>query len=162
MNISKIKLIVSEVDGVITENLTGMGELNVPMFKQFYMKDFEAINELKKHWTFVFLSKDPTISMSLCRKRNIPFYHAERSKIGVFNKILLKYSLTADQVLYIGDTYSDVECMKSAGLSFCPEDSPAAVRNVADLVLPNMGGTGVLCATHDILYDTLLKDQRRN
>ena len=80
MSFKDIKIVVSEIDGIITEHLTAIGELNTVMFKQFYMKDFEAINRIKKDWGFVFLSSDASVNMTLCRKRNIPFYHAERSK----------------------------------------------------------------------------------
>jgi len=161
MDLSKIKLIISEVDGVVTEHLTGVGEMNMVMFKQYYMKDFEAINEIKKHWKFAFLSSDASISLSMCKKRNIPFFHAERSKAEVYNKILPRYRVTADQVLYIGTSYWDIKCMKLSAASFCTEDSVTQVKNVADIVLPYMGGTGVLCAVYDVLYSDLLQRQRQ-
>jgi len=60
MLLENIKLVISEIDGIITEGLVGFGEMNIPMFKQFFIKDFEAINEIKKHWGFVFISSDPS------------------------------------------------------------------------------------------------------
>jgi len=50
MDLSNIKAVISEIDGIVTEHLSGIGEMNITMFKQFYMKDFEAINLIKKNW----------------------------------------------------------------------------------------------------------------
>ena len=44
---SKLKLIVSEVDGIMTEDLSFLTEVGFTAFKAFYRKDFEAVNELK-------------------------------------------------------------------------------------------------------------------
>lgn len=151
MNFKEIKIVISEVDGIITEGLSGLGEMNTTMFKQFYVKDFEAINRIKRDRVFVFLSADAAVSMSTCKVRNTPFYHATKSKQDVYVNILRRYSLTPDNVLYVASTYSDLECMKMSAVSLCPEDSPAAVKNVADLVVPMMGGTGVLCYVNDFL-----------
>lgn len=161
MDLAKIKIIVSEMDGIINEGTTALGEMAIPMFKTYCDKDFDAINEIKKHWTFVFISNDATINMSLCRKKNIPFYFDERGKMFSINKILSRYSVTADEMLYIGCTYSDLPCMKAAGVSFCPEDSVAQVINLVDKVLPGFGGVGVIANVYDMLYADLLYRQRQ-
>lgn len=157
MELPDIKLIISEVDGVITDGFSGVGEMDITMFKHFYIKDFEAINMIKKNWLFVFLSSDASISLSLCRKRNIPFYFAERNKKEVYTKILQRYGVLADDVLYVGATYSDVPCMKRSGFSTCPEDATVPVKNTADLVIPLMSGTGVLCYIYDFLNNNCFR-----
>lgn len=162
MDLSNIKMVVSEVDGIVTEHLSGMGEMGITMFKQFYMKDFEAINLIKQNWMFAFLSIDASISMTLCKKRNIPFFLAERSKKEVYGNILLRYSLTADNILYVGSTYSDIDCLRMSGISMCPEDAVVLVKNTVDRVLPVYGGTGVLCCVYDNLLDCKLNRNRED
>ena len=157
MNLSSIKLIISEVDGIITEGLVGMGEMDVTIFKQFCTKDFEAINLIKKmDYSFVFMSADAAINMSMCRKRNIAFFQAERSKKDVYHRILEKYSVSANEVLYVGHTYSDIECVRMSAVSMCPEDSVNSVKNAVDYVIPVYGGAGVL----SYVYEMLLKASR--
>lgn len=151
MNFKEIKIVISEVDGVITEGLAGMGEMGITMFKQFHMSDFEAINLIKRERTFVFLSADAAINSSLCKTKNIPFYHAAKSKRDVYGNILRRYSLTPDNVLYVGSTYSDLESMRMSAFSVCPEDAPSSLKNAADLVMPLMSGTGVISYVHDFL-----------
>ena len=153
MDLSKIKFVISEIDGIVTEHLSGIGEMGVTMFKQYYMKDFEAINLIKKDWGFAFLSSDPAVSLSTCKKKNIPFFYAERNKREVYNMLLNRYNLTPDNVLYVAGSYSDIECLRMSGVSMCPEDAVIQVKNIVDEIIPLYGGTGVLC----YVYETLLK-----
>ena len=157
MNLDSIKFVLSEIDGIITEHLTAIGEMNITMFKQFCMKDFEAINVIKKDYGFAFISSDASINMSLCKKRNIPFFHAEQSKKEVYvEKVLRRFSLTPDNVLYLGSSYSDIECLHMSGISMCPEDAVSQVREFVDYIIPVYSGTGVL----SYLYDLLRKNRR--
>lgn len=162
MDFSKIKLVLSEMDGIITEQMSGIGEMGITLFKTYYMKDFDAINLIKRSFGFVFISKDADISMSLCKKKNLPFFLAERSKKVIYNKILARYSLTADNILYIGNNFSDVECMQMSGVSICPEDAVIDVKNVSDRVIADIGGTGVICAVYELLRPEINKRKAGN
>ena len=160
MDLSNIKIVVSELDGVITEHLAGLGEMDSMLFKQFYLKDFEAINLIKQYWKFAFLSSEIAINMSLCRKRSIPFFYAERSKKEVYGHLLQRYAMTPDDVLYLGSSYSDINCMKLSGMSMCPEDGVPQVKNTVDHVIPAFGGSGVLCYVYELLNACRLNKNR--
>jgi len=157
MYFKNVKIIVSEIDGIVTEHLSGIGEMDTIMFKQYYMKDFDAINQIKSNCSFVFLSSDAAISLSMCRRRNIPFYYAERGKKDTLIQILRRYECTPENLLYVGCSYSDIDCMKLAEFSLCPEDSILQVKNISDYVIPTYGGSGVLCNVYDILQETFVK-----
>lgn len=154
---SKVKLIVSEVDGIITDHLIHVDELgNVP-FKGFYMKDFEAINELRKTFGFVFLSSDNSISYHLCRHKNIPFFYAPKDKNDGLKKIMQKYNVSAEEVLYIGSTFSDLKNIKMIPFTMCPLDSINEVKTVAYHVLENYGSGGVICEVYDLLRPEIIR-----
>ena len=126
----KIKLIVSEIDGIITDGKIWYDELgNVPI-KEYNLLDFEAINKLKEEFIFVFMSSNNEINYNLMRRKNIPFYWAKDKKQTLL-KILERYGVTADEVLYIGCTYSDIPCMNYIPTSYCVHVSPQAVINLA-------------------------------
>ena len=146
-----IKIIISAVDGVITDGGVYLDELQNVLFKSYCMKDFEAINEIKKTFKFVFISEDNSINYNLFRARNIPFYWAQKSKKKTMTEIMQRYGLKPDNVMYIGCTYSDVECMQIAEVSLCTEDAPATVNNVSDYLIPAFGGENVLCELYEIL-----------
>lgn len=154
MNFDNIKFIVSELDGVVSEYLTGYGEMGIPMFKQFCVKDFEAVNIIKKNgYGFAFLSADANINMSLCKKKNIPFFFSEKDKKTVyFEKVISRFNLSPDNILYVGSSYSDIECLRMSGISMCPEDSPSEVINNVTYVVPVYSGNGVLCHVWGLLH----------
>ena len=115
---NKIKIVISEVDGVITNGVQPIDELGNTSFKNFYTPDFEAINKIKSVCPFVFLSSDNTVSYNLCKKKNIPFFWVQKNKRTILLDILRKYSVTLEEVVYIGSKLSDVECMNMVPNSF--------------------------------------------
>jgi 3-deoxy-D-manno-octulosonate 8-phosphate phosphatase KdsC-like HAD superfamily phosphatase len=114
-----IKLVVSEIDGVLTSGKSYIDELGNVLFKDIYTADFEAINKLKTFCTFVFLSSDNHINYNLSARKNIPFYWAKSNKLITLTSILRHYSVTSDETLYIGSKVSDIPCMQMIPNSFC-------------------------------------------
>lgn len=150
-NLHDVEIIISEVDGVLTSGDFPVDELgNVP-FKIFYHKDFEAINLLKKHFKVVFIAADNKVNYNLFRRKQIPFYHELKNKKQALLQALKRYSLTPDKAIYIGSTYSDIECMRQIPMAVCPEDAVSDIKNLSITVLPVFGGDGVLCSLYEFL-----------
>ena len=159
-DLKKIKVIVSEVDGIITEHLSAIDPMGYVVFKQYYMKDFEAINELKKTFIFVFLSADDAVNYKVCRDRNIPFFHGKKDKKEELVKIMRRYNVSPEEVLYIGSSFSDLECMRLVPLSVCPSDSVELIQKIAAQTLSIPSGIGVICELYNILSDEILRRKR--
>jgi len=153
----KTKLIVSEVDGILTSGHIYVDELgNIP-FKMFNTKDFEAINLLKKYFKIIFLSSDNKINYNFFRRLNIPFFYNNKNKKSELIQILNKYQVTPEEIIYIGSTYSDVLCMQMIPLSFCPEMSVYEVMNLASMVISICGGDGVFIEIYNLLKKEINK-----
>ncbi len=90
----EIKLVLSEVDGIITKHFAPIDELgNIP-FKVYQMKDFEAINMIKKMgYKFIFVSADNHINYNLCRRKNIPYFLVRAGKKKLFLRKLRRYNV---------------------------------------------------------------------
>ena len=86
--LSKLKVIISEVDGILNSGEHPIDELGNTPFKLFNFKDFEAINELKKHFKIVFVSADNKVNFHLFRGRNIPFFYNNKDKKAEISKVL--------------------------------------------------------------------------
>ncbi len=155
----KIKLIVSEVDGIITNGKIIYDELCNTPIKEYNILDFEAINKLKSVFTFVFISSHNEVTYNLMRKKNIPFYWAPKNKKQALQKILEKYSVTADEVLYIGCNYSDIKCMNSIPTSVCTRNSPATVQDIASLVL-DVTAYSVMAELYELLKVEIIRRQQ--
>lgn len=157
INLRDIKVVVSEIDGILTNGRMPTDELGTILFKEYYYKDLEAINEIKKYIKFVFLAKDQSINYSFCRRKNIPFFLSRTTKeVALVADILHRYEATVDNVIYLGCSLSDERAMALSKYSFCPLDSPATIKSVATGILPAMGGSGVLCSFFETVVKTNL------
>lgn len=155
-DIKKIKLIISESDGILTDGTIPVDELcNIP-FKNFYNLDFEVINVLKKYFKVVFISKYQEINYNFFRKKNIPFYWADKSKEAVLRKIISRYSVTLDEVLYIGSSYNDLNLIKSVPFSVCPRDALVEIKENS-LQLKAKSGKGVFCELYELLKPEIIR-----
>lgn len=77
------------------------------------------------------------------------------NKIKVYEDYLKKYSLTDEDVLYVGDDLPDYEVMKRVALACCPADAAHEIKEICHHISYNNGGKG---AVRDIL-EQLLKAQ---
>ncbi len=67
---------------------------------------------------------------------------ARQNKLYFFEKFVEKYSLSSEQVLYLGDDLPDYYVMKAAGFSACPMDGAPEIKQVADYICDKPGGRG--------------------
>lgn len=150
-SVRKLKIIISEVDGVLAADDRRIDELgNVP-FKTFSKKDFEAINELKKYFKVVFVSNDNAVSYNHLRRKNIPFYYDPKDKSQAVKQILSRYEVGPEEAMYVAYSYSDLKCMQLIPFSVCPPDAVREVVERATKQLDMFGGVGFFCDLYDFL-----------
>ena len=157
----EVKIIVSEIDGVITDSMCPEDEMGHVLFKNFNSRDFSAINELKKSYKFVFLSEDNSINYNLCRRKNIPFYWApnEEEKYNTLVKILQRYGCTPDQTIYVGSKVSDRKCCQFIPKSFCADDAGIFLKEICFASFVTKGGQGILTELLGLLKNPSLSDE---
>jgi len=160
-DLSNIKLIVSEIDGVITDGTYPEDEMGHVFYKVYQSRDFSAINELKKNFKLVFLSDDNRVNYNMCKRRNIPFYWGknEKEKYDSLVEILRRYSCTPDETIYIGSKINDVKCCKMIPKSFCPDDAGNYLKKICWAEFTTSGGRGIMCELLFLLKD-LIKDDK--
>ena len=151
------RLIVSEMDGVITDGTYAEDEIGNVLYKVYQSKDFDAINELKKNFKFVFLSSDNRINYNMCHRRNIPFYWGknEDEKYSKLIEILRRYSYTPDEVIYLASTISDRKCIQLIPESLCPEDAGEYLKNICFASFIKNGGEGIFVELLSLLQDRI-------
>ena len=155
MDLKDILIIVSEIDGIITDGSCPIDYMNHTIFKSYYDRDFEAINELKTLFTFVFLSDDSAVSYNVMRNRNIPafFSSSKESKLHVLTqKIMPRYNMTPDNLLYVGNKLSDIPCLNFAEIGITLTNSYSKLINISNHHLVTAPGKGVLCELYEFLY----------
>ena len=82
-------------------------------------------------------------------------FTASRDKLPVFENFCKKYSLSPDEVAYVGDDIPDIPVLLKCGLAVCPADACEEVKAVCDYISEKNGGRG--CARE--LIEQVLKVQ---
>ena len=74
------------------------------------------------------------------------------NKLNVFNSILERHSLKAEDILYMGDDIPDYEVLKTTGVSCCPQDAAHEIKAICDYQSPYDGGKHCV---RDVIEQTL-------
>jgi 3-deoxy-D-manno-octulosonate 8-phosphate phosphatase (KDO 8-P phosphatase) len=145
-NASRIRAIVLDVDGVLTDGTVGFTPQG-DVIKRFHVRDGQAIRTALASGLRVGLLSGRADPATLRRADELGLsfvYNAQSDKRAGFERILAEQGLDADECLYVGDDYPDVPVIRRAGIGVAVPDAPAAVRESADLVLDTPGGRGAV------------------
>lgn len=145
--LSKLKLLILDVDGVMTDGGMYYTE-NGDQFKKFNTKDGLGIIELQKAGLKIGIISSG-FSGNAIRKRaeilGITHCHVGREpKLDILKAWCQELAITPDQVGIIGDDVNDLGVMNYVGFSACPADAMPEVKRVADLILQKKGGEGCI------------------
>ena len=158
---SRIKLLLMDVDGVMTDakiyNVPG------PDGKIFETKGFDAQDGIALQWLSWKGIRTGLISGRVSpateeRARQCKFayiYQGHIEKIPILEQIMADCGLTSDEVAYIGDDLTDAVVMRRVGLAIATANARAEVKRIAHYVTEHPGGQG---AVRDVC-ELLLKAQ---
>jgi YrbI family 3-deoxy-D-manno-octulosonate 8-phosphate phosphatase len=149
----KIKVIISDVDGVLTDGgmyYSSSGEL----LKKFNTKDGMAVEILlnNKIKTIIMTREKSKIVKLRSKKMNVAesligIKHKEKS----LSKICKKFNVKSEEICYVGDDVNDLEIMKLVGLSASPNDAVLSIKQTSDYICNTPGGSGVLREVADLI-----------
>jgi 3-deoxy-D-manno-octulosonate 8-phosphate phosphatase (KDO 8-P phosphatase) len=150
---NKIKIVLSDVDGVLTDG--GMYYTkNGDVMKKFHARDGMGVSLLKKkNIPTIIVTKEKTTMVKQWVKR-MPvekLYDGILDKESILKVISKKYSVTTNEIAYIGDDVNDIELLKKIGLSGCPQDAIKEVKEICDYVCVNVGGNAVFREFADMI-----------
>lgn len=149
-----IKMVITDFDGVVTDNCVYIGE-DFSMSRKLNFKDVMAFSLLKKNGYKIGIisgEKNSAIEL-LARKFLIEEVHQDiRLKINVLQSIIEKYGLTQNEYVYIGDDVNDLECLNYAKYKITV---PHAINKLKKLkgiqITQNDGGDGAFREVADCL-----------
>ncbi len=143
--IQKIKLLILDVDGVMTDGGMYFAESGEQM-KKFNTKDGMAIIHLTRNDFQVAIISSGFKGESVKKRAEMlgiqNCYVGRGSKMNVLNEICEKIGISLDEVAIIGDDINDLEVMRNVGVSFSPKDAIGVVKQQVDVVLTKRGGEG--------------------
>ncbi len=148
-----IRLLAVDVDGTLTDAgmyYSAAGE----ELKKFNTRDAQGLA----------LIREKGIEVAIITKENSPIVEAraaklkiERCHIGIDDKIGCLATICNDMkislnnVAYVGDDVSDLECMRSAGFTACPSDATDVIKDLSHYICRTPGGGGAVREICDML-----------
>ncbi|ETI67539.1 KdsC family phosphatase [Neobacillus vireti] len=166
MKKSEIKLIVLDVDGVLTDGNLLIGSNGVE-FKSFHVKDGMGISLVRFYGIKVAIitgRKSESVQIR-SRELNIDFlYEGIANKEEILYEIITLLEIDLKNVCYIGDDINDLPVIKLVGYSAAPQDAVEIVRKSVDYICKYNGGNGAVREVIDLIlaeqadYDVLVEN----
>ena len=151
-NFKKIKLLVLDFDGVLTDNRVYVDE-NGKETVCCFRGDGLGLERLKKKKIKVMvLSKEKNkIVGARCRKLGIAYAQGVEHKVQEMRKRAKDFNVPLDSVSYLGNEINDSECIREAGVGCAVFDAHQEVRKIADYVTLTAGGKGAVREVCDLI-----------
>jgi YrbI family 3-deoxy-D-manno-octulosonate 8-phosphate phosphatase len=144
-NKDKIRLIVADVDGTLTDGGMYVAESG-DEFKKFNAKDGMGMKILIEQGYLVGLisaSHSKNMVIKRAEMLGLPYYYVGNElKTIVLERWKQELKLEYDQIAFIGDDINDKGVMDIVGLSACPADAVQIIKDTADIILEKKGGEG--------------------
>ena len=148
----KIRLIVYDFDGVLTDNRVWVSEDG---------KETVACNRSDGWWMGeirkldleqVILSTEvnPVVS-ARGRKLGMEVLQGQKNKEDGLAAIVAKRNISCEEILYVGNDCNDLGCMRKVGYPIAPQDSHPEILRIAHHVIPANGGSGIVRHVYDWL-----------
>src|SRR5665647_1197242 len=141
-NLSTIKAVVFDVDGVLSANTIPLYPNGEPM-RTANIKDGYAMNLASKKGLILGIITGGRTESVRIRFENLGVQHVymdAHDKKVQFADFLQKTGLKAEEVAYMGDDIPDYEVMLLVGLSACPADAAPEIRAISKYISHKYAG----------------------
>jgi 3-deoxy-D-manno-octulosonate 8-phosphate phosphatase (KDO 8-P phosphatase) len=142
----KIKLIIFDVDGVLTGGHIIFGTEGEAV-KEFYAQDGLGISLAHKAGlkTAIITGRES----EMVRRRGAELkigdvYQGAMDKVTALQELVTKHALTLEQIAYVGDDINDLPVMIQIGLPCAVANAVPEVKAIAKYVAGRQGGNGAV------------------
>lgn len=149
----KIKLLILDVDGVLTDGtlyIDARGE----EIKAFNVKDGFGLRMLQDNGIEVAIITGRKSSALSHRARDLGIkdvFQGKRKKGSICEELMKKKGLAKEEVCCIGDDLPDLEMFEYAGFPVAVSDAAPGLREAALYVTKNSGGKGAVRELSEII-----------
>ncbi len=155
--IKKIKLLLLDVDGVLTDGALYYGE-EAEVLKKFDVKDGLGIKLAQAGGITVGIISGRQSDALRRRASDLDIevlFMGQIKKLTAYQQIKQNLFLKDEQIAFLGDDLNDLKIMQQVGLRLAVKDSCEEIKNAADYVTRKAGGKG---AVREVV-ELLLKQQ---
>lgn len=141
---AQIKLVVFDVDGVLTDGSLFVGD-DGQEYKAFHSRDGFGMKLLKDSGVQIGVITARSSEVVKHRMENLGIehlYQGRLEKLPAFEELVAKLGLSLEQTAYVGDDVIDLPVMRRAGLAIAVQDAHPLAKQHAHWQTPHGGGRG--------------------
>ena len=156
----KIKLVLTDVDGVLTDGGRYFSEKG-EIVKKFHVRDGMGINILLRNGiqTVIVTKENSKIVKKWAKEMNVSkIYSGIKIKEKELEKICKFYKVLPSEVAFIGDDVNDIKLMNKVGFSATPSNGILQAKKIVNYICKTSGGNGALRE----MIDLILKEKFSN
>ncbi len=159
---ARIKLVVFDVDGVLTDGSLYLGD-DGQEYKAFHSHDGHGMKLLKEAGVNIGIITARTSKVVEHRMASLGIkhvYQGQTEKLPAFQELTEKLDLTPEAVAYVGDDVVDLPIMVRVGLAIAVADAHPLVARHAHWQTANAGGRGAARDVCELILEArgLLQD----
>lgn len=152
-DLSKIKLLLLDVDGVLTDGRIIYDHHGVET-KAFDVKDGHGIKMLQRAGIEVGIITGRTSEVVNVRARELGIeivYQGAKNKLAPYREILATSGLSDEQIAYVGDDIVDLPILQRVGFSVVVADALEDIKPLVDYITRRPGGRGAVREVCDLI-----------
>ena len=152
----KIKLLVLDVDGVMTDGKIYYGNYGDEI-KAFDVKDGLGVALLRRARipTILITAKKSRIVRVRARDMGVKkIYESADHKLRIFDKVLRKFRITSQEACFMGDDILDIPVLKNAGLSVTVPRAVDEVKSVSFYITKANAGSGAVREVCELILNS--------
>jgi len=151
--LKKIKMILFDVDGVLTDGSIIYSDKGTEI-KAFNIQDGMGITLARKSGLLTGIITGRLSSMVSRRVEELKIDTVSQGsfdKLGPYLEILKKYKLNNDEICYIGDDIVDMAILNRVGFSAAVANAREEVKAICDYITVAQGGQGAVREVIDLI-----------
>jgi len=142
----KVKTLVLDVDGTLTDGHIYMGE-NGEIMKAFWAHDAVGIRRLVQSGIMPIIITGRESNSVRIRANEMDIEHVYtkvNDKRRFLEELAKKLDFKLEETAFMGDDLNDLEAMGACGLVACPNNAMSKVKEKADFISAYDGGYGAV------------------
>jgi len=151
--VSRIKFLVLDVDGTLTDAGMYYGPAGEAL-KKFNTRDAHGLQRLREHGIGVCVITTETSLSVEARMRKLridEYYPGVSDKFPLLLELSKRWGVPLENIGYVGDDLSDLECLSRVGAAFCPADAVPRIVRQTHYVCEYPGGHGAVREVCDLI-----------
>ena len=169
-DINKIKMIISDVDGVWTDGSLYKGKDNLEL-KKFSVSDGAAVALMREAGIKLALISGRKSSATEARASELKIedvYNGTLNKIPPYEALKEKYELSDDQIAYVGDDIIDIPVMEKVAVPIATQNASPPCKDSAVHITQKSGGDGAFREAVEWILseqgrlDSIISDLKQN